>query len=124
MLSTYNEEHLIEKTKQSGANGYLLKNCCKEELLQTIRLVSNGKFCFPYQKPTIISALDETDIFLKQFSLSKRENEIIHLIKQEYTNQQIADHLYLNIYTVEAHRKNIMQNLQLKSTGTLIKFIE
>ena len=123
MLSTYNEEHLIEKAKQSGANGYLLKNCNKGELLQTIRLVFKGKSCFPYQKPLVLSGFDENDTFLKQFSLSKRENEIIRLIKEGYTNQRIADKLYLSIYTVETHRKNIMQKLQLKSPAALIKFI-
>lgn len=123
MLSTYNEEHLIEKAKQSGANGYLLKNCNKQELLQTIRLVFSGKSCFPYQKPERLSPYDKNDSFLKQFSLSKRENEIILLIKKEYTNQQIADELHLSIYTIETHRKNIMQKLQLKSPAALIKFI-
>lgn len=123
MLSTYNEEHLIERAKQSGANGYLLKNCNKQELLQTIRLVFSGKSCFPYQKPERQSPYNENDSFLKQFSLSKRENEIILLIKKEYTNQQIADELHLSIYTIETHRKNIMQKLQLKSPAALIKFI-
>jgi DNA-binding NarL/FixJ family response regulator len=123
MLSTYNEEHLIEKAKQSGANGYLLKNCNKNELLQTIRLVSTGISCFPYQKPAALSYLDKEDKFLKQFSLSKRESEIIDLIKNEFTNQQIADQLHLSVYTIETHRKNIMQKLQLKSPAALIKFI-
>ena len=48
VLSTYNEGHLIDKAKQYGANGYLLKNCSKEELLQTIRLVYSGHTSFPY----------------------------------------------------------------------------
>ena len=49
MLSTYKEEHLIEKAKQNGANGYLLKDCHKEELLQTIYLINEGKTSFPYR---------------------------------------------------------------------------
>lgn len=122
ILSTYNEAHLIEKAKQNGANGYLMKNCNKEELLQTIKLVFTGQSSFPYQKPPK-QALDEDDHFLRQFSLSKREMEIIHLIKQGDTNQQIAYKLFLSIYTVETHRKNIMQKLQLKSPTALMKFI-
>ena len=51
MLSTYNDEHLIERSKELGANGYLLKTTGKEELLQTIRLVSQGQSCFPYRFP-------------------------------------------------------------------------
>ncbi len=122
ILSTYNEAHLIEKAKQNGAHGYLLKNCNKGELIQTIRLVLSGQTSFPYQKP-LKQATDENDHFLRQFSLSKREIEIIHLVKEGYTNQQIADKLFLSIYTVETHRKNIMQKLQLKSPTALMKFI-
>ncbi len=49
--------------------------------------------------------------------------EIIHLVKNNFTNQQIADKLFLSIYTIETHRKNIMQKLDLKSPGALMKFI-
>lgn len=123
ILSAYNETHLIEKARQNGANGYLLKNCSKKELLQTIRLVNRGQSSFPYQKPVNSPILYEQDSFLKQFSLSKREFEIIQLIKLGLTNRVIAEKLFLSIYTVETHRKNIMQKLQLKSPAALIKFI-
>ena len=123
MLSTYNEDHLIEKAKQYGANGYLLKNSSKEELLQTIHLVAEGHSCFPYRLPKIENVFDSTDNFLKQFNLTKREFEIIQLIKKGYTNQQIAEKLYLSIYTVETHRKNIMQKLGLNTPSSLMKFI-
>jgi len=57
------------------------------------------------------------------FQLTKREMELLQLIKQNNTNQQMADRLYLSIYTVETHRKNIMQKLQLKNPVELTKFI-
>lgn len=123
MLSTYNEEHLIDKAKQTGVNGYLLKNSSKDELLQTIRLVMNNQTCFPYLQPKGENIFDKQDNFLKQFNLTKRETEIILLLKNNFTNQQIADKLFLSIYTVETHRKNIMQKLGLKSPVALMKFI-
>lgn len=123
LLSTYNDEHLIEKAKKLGANGYLLKTTNKEELLQTIKLVTSGQACFPYRQPQQKNEFDEKDDFLKQFNLTRRELEILQLIKREWTNQQIADKLYLSIYTVETHRKNIMQKLNLKSPLALHKFI-
>lgn len=123
MLSTYNEEHLIDKAKQTGVNGYLLKNSSKDELLQTIRLVMNNQTCFPYLQPKGENIVDKQDNFLKQFNLTKRETEIILLLKNNFTNQQIADKLFLSIYTVETHRKNIMQKLGLKSPVALMKFI-
>ena len=123
MLSTYNEEHLIEKAKAGGANGYMFKNADKSELINAIRLVSQGQLCFPYKQPAASPAFDEQDPFLKQFQLTKRELELLQLIKQNLTNQQMADQLYLSIYTVETHRKNIMQKLNLKNPVELTKFI-
>ncbi|HEY9195257.1 MAG TPA: response regulator transcription factor [Mucilaginibacter sp.] len=123
MLSTYNEEHLIEKAKAEGANGYLFKNAEKSELLQTMRAVAQGQFCFPCKHPVANSTFDESDVFLKQFQLTKRETELLQFIKQNYTNQQMADHLHLSIYTVETHRKNIMQKLNLKNPVELTRFI-
>lgn len=123
ILSTYNEDHIVEKAKSYGVNGYLLKNCSKEELLQTIKLVMNGYTYFPYKAPRENSLFDEGDNFLKGFNLTKRETELIQLLKNGLTNQQIADSLFLSIYTVETHRKNIMQKLGLKKPAALIKFI-
>ncbi len=123
MLSTYNDEHLIEKAKLLGANGYLLKTTNKDELLQTIRLVYNGQASFPYRQPAVKNQFDCNDNFLKQYDLTKREMEILQLIKQALTNQQISEKLFLSIYTIEAHRKNIMHKLNLNSPAGLMRFI-
>lgn len=123
MLSTYNEEHVIEQAKTYGADGYLLKNANKEELLDAIRLVHKGQTCFPTPAAADHSLFNENDHFLIQFKLTKRERELLQFIKDSQTNQQIADQLHLSIYTVETHRKNIMQKLRLKSPGELMRFI-
>jgi two-component system nitrate/nitrite response regulator NarL len=123
ILSTYNEDHLIQKAKEHGANGYQLKNCSKDELLQTMRLVYSGHSCFPYRQGKQTNEFDEKDNFLKQFKLTKREIEILQLIKHGYTNQEVADKLFLALFTIETHRKNIMQKLGLNKPAALIKFI-
>jgi len=123
ILSTYNEVHLIEKAKDLGVNGYLLKNCNKEELFQAIQIVVSGHVCFPYHPTNLENEFDEKDVFLKQFNITKRELEILKLIKNNFTNQKIADKLFLSIYTVETHRKNMMQKLGLNSPAALMKFI-
>ncbi|AYL96199.1 response regulator transcription factor [Mucilaginibacter celer] len=123
MLSTYNEEHLIEKARTEGANGYLFKNAEKDELIRVMRKVNEGELCFPHKKEAVHSGFDEPDLFLKQFQLTKREMELLQLIKQNLTNQQMADQLHLSIYTVETHRKNIMQKLNLKNPVELNRFI-
>jgi len=123
MLSTYHEDHLIERAKQYGANGYLLKNSDKSELLKTISLVMNGKTCFPYSLPKAENTFNNSDTFLKPFNLTKREIEIVDLIKDGLSNHQMAEKLFLSIFTIETHRKNLMQKLQLKSPAALIKFL-
>jgi DNA-binding NarL/FixJ family response regulator len=123
MLSTYSESHLIQKAKEYGANGYQLKNCSRDELWQNIRLVYQGIDCFPYQQAIAKNEFNDKDQFLKQFKLTSREMEVLRLIKLDYTNHQIAETLSLSIYTIETHRKNIMQKLGLKKPAELVKFI-
>jgi DNA-binding NarL/FixJ family response regulator len=123
IISTYNQEHIIEKAQATGVNGYILKNSSKEELLQTIKMVMNGKTSFPYLAPVNNDNLDAQSDFIKQFSLTKREVEIINLIKKGVTNKEIATTLFLSQYTVETHRKHIMQKLNLKTPAALIKYM-
>lgn len=124
ILSTYSEDHLIEKAKLNGANGYLLKNSSKEDLIKIIQLVVKGQTCFPYQASSRASLPFPADQqFIRQFNLTKRELEIIQFLKNGLTNQQIAEAVFLSVYTVETHRKNIMQKLSLKSPAELMKFI-
>lgn len=123
MLSTYNDDHLVEKAKILGANGYLLKTANKDELLETIQLVHKGQACFPYRLPKIADAFNEADRFLNQFNITLREKEMLQHIKAGLTNQQIADKLFLSVYTVDTHRKNIMHKLSLNNPTQLMKFI-
>lgn len=113
----------MDKAREAGVNGYLLKNSTKEELLQTIKIVMNNQTTFPFLQPKEENLFNREDVFLKQFCLTKRELEIMALLKNNYTNQQLADQLFLSIYTIETHRKNIMQKLGLKTPVALMKFI-
>jgi two-component system nitrate/nitrite response regulator NarL len=121
ILSSYNDPHLTVLARSYGADGYLLKTCNKDELLAAIRQVSKGQPCFP-PMGRIYQQEAENPPF-REFNLTRRETEILQLINQQFTNQQIATHLYLSIYTVETHRKNIMQKLQLKSPTALTRFL-
>jgi two-component system, NarL family, nitrate/nitrite response regulator NarL len=123
MLSTYNDEHLIEKARKYGAKAYVLKTANKDELLKNIRCVFKGELCFPDRISMLKSEFDSRDQFLKQFDLTKREIEILRLIRQDFSNQQIADELYLSVYTVQTHRKNIMSKLNINTSTALMKFI-
>ncbi|HJT72726.1 MAG TPA: response regulator transcription factor [Chitinophaga sp.] len=119
VLSSYQDMHLINQARANGATGYLAKNCSKTELIKTIELVAEGQYCFPAGHPP---AASNTSV-LKQYNLTRRETEVLQLINRQYTNQQIADSLYLSIYTIETHRKNIMQKLRLRSPVALTRFL-
>lgn len=123
ILSTYHEDHLVEKAKRLGANGYLLKNCSREELLVCIKQVANGGSVFPEIRPRVVYSRDVNDSFVKQFSLTKREMELLRLIREGSTNKDMAENLFLSIHTVETHRKNIMQKLGLNNPAALMKFL-
>lgn len=120
IISSYDDAHLIAQARNYGADAYLLKNCNKDELLQAIYCVMTGDSHFPahsYTRP----AADHS--FLKQYNLTRREIEILQLISRQYTNQQMAVQLHLSIYTIETHRKNIMQKLQLRTPAALTRFV-
>ena len=124
MLSGYFDEAIIKEAKIKGANGYLLKSSQRDELIHTIKMVYSGAlFATPQQENQVTGEFLANDKFLAQFNLTKRERELIQLIKNGMTNQEIAQNLHLSVYTVETHRKNIMQKLKLNSPGELMKFI-
>jgi DNA-binding NarL/FixJ family response regulator len=124
MLSGYFDDAIINEAKQKGANGYLLKSSHQDELIQTIKMVNSGSaFSIPHHEEPAPGEFLVNDKFLAQFNLTKREREIIQHIKNGMTNQEMAQNLHLSVYTVETHRKNIMQKLKLNSPGALMKFI-
>jgi DNA-binding NarL/FixJ family response regulator len=123
IVSGYNDAHLITEAMQAGARGYLLKDCNAEDLFHTIHLVNSGQTSFPFRPHLPVKNYETDNAFLQQFNLTRREKEILQLISRQHTNQQIADHLHLSIYTIETHRKNIMKKLQLKTPAALMKFI-
>jgi DNA-binding NarL/FixJ family response regulator len=124
MISAYSDEKVVDQAKKAGADGYILKNSSKDELMKAIIDVVSGNTHFDLQnEPNQDDAFKKMDIFLRKYNLTKREKEILLYLKQTYTNQQIADKLFLSVYTVETHRKNIMQKLQLSSPAALVKFL-
>jgi len=125
-LSMHSEKQFIEGMLQAGAAGYLLKDSAFEELIKAIRLVCAGK---KYLSP------DVTDIFLQDFlslsigkdveneqDLSLREREVLQLISEGRSMKEIAERLNISVKTVESHRKNIMDKLNLHTVAELTRF--
>lgn len=123
ILSNYNQSHLIKEAKALGANGYVLKNGSKTDLLNAIEHTQKGKLYFPDEaEPLASNHLVFTDEFMKKHHLTKREVEIIRLVCSELNSKEIADKLFIAEFTVTTHRRNILSKLVLKNTAALINF--
>lgn len=122
-LTNHEETMYVRKMMRNGALGYLLKSTDPESLLEAIDKAYDGE---EYLDKRLEKAMLSEMIMGKRQSsrevqLTKRETEILSLIASEHTNQQIAEKLYISLRTVECHRLNITQKLNIKHTAGLVK---
>lgn len=119
-LSTFNQAGIIHKMLENGADSYLLKNTSSDELIETIEKVSSGKKFLPASIRKILSnnipTTSKTPVF------TKREKEVLALIAEGLTNQEIADQLFISQLTVISHRKSLLEKTESKNTAQLIKY--
>lgn len=129
-LTMHEEPDYIIKMLEAGASGYLLKNAGREELLAAIHTVAKGDSYFSQKvSATLLQAItrqqEKSVAEKKSYSdspLSDREREVLRLIAQEYSNGEIAEKLFISIRTVDTHRRNLLEKLQLKNTVGLVKY--
>lgn len=128
-LTMHEEQDNIVRMLEAGASGYLIKNAGREELLAAIHTVVKGDSYFSNTvSATLLKAL--TNLKRRTSSipsnnntpLSNREIEVLKLIAQEYSNGEIAERLFISIRTVDTHRRNILDKLQVKNTAGLVKY--
>ena len=122
-ISSFMETHYIKQMLRNGAAGYLLKNTDPTTLVTAIEKVHAGEqFLDDSLKQSL---LDEVLTGQKRNSyeipLTRREKEILKLIAEEHSNQEIADMLFISLRTVETHRLNLTQKLAVKNTAGLVK---
>ncbi|MFI5221023.1 MAG: response regulator [Bacteroidia bacterium] len=126
MLTMFNTKEYIEKVLRAGAHGYILKNTGKEELHEAIDKIMNGESYFSKEVTgRIMEGIQkrksvENDPMRAE--LTDREKEVLKLISQELTTQEIADKLFISHHTVETHRKNLISKLNVKNTAGLVKY--
>ena len=123
VFSSFENSHYVKQAIRNGAVGYLLKNADHQTISEAIEQVMKGE---TYIDRTVEKMMVKESITgHKQSSfeavLTSRESEILKLIAEEYTNQQIADMLYVSLRTVEAHRFNLTQKLGIKNIAALTK---
>lgn len=125
-LSMHSDPRFVLRMLEAGASGYLLKDCAFDELISAINQVTTGNI---YLSPKIADVVVKgylrktNDLSVNQRAmLTSREREILQLIAEGLTTKEIADHVFLSIKTVETHRRNIMEKLNMRSTAALTKY--
>jgi DNA-binding NarL/FixJ family response regulator len=127
VLTVHKAEEYILATFRSGADGYLLKDSTHAELVMAVKKVLSGKrYISPEISEKVIEGYLEGKKTLKSRTswetLTQREREILKLIAEGYKNKEIADDLCISVKTVEKHRANLMEKLDLHSASTLTAF--
>ena len=117
-MSTFNERSYISQMIQNGADGFLVKSASKEEIETAISSVLDGKM---YLSSDAGISNSEQKELKNQPTLTRREKEILTLISEGFTNPQIAEKLFISLYTVETHRKNLLSKFNTNNTASLIK---
>ena len=122
-LTSTNEAGIITQLLAKGGNGYMLKNMERSELLMAIGDVLNGKiFLSKAANQKILEQFNSVNDAVKNTPLlTRREKEVLKLLYEGLTGPQIAEKLFLSHYTIESHRKNLMQKLNVNSVQQLLK---
>ena len=124
VLSMHPDESYVLRALKAGAKGYLLKDSAESDLITAVRAVARGKSFFSPAESKVL--LDDYIRKLKRSGaedaydlLTPREREVLQLVVEGKSNKEVANLLNLSVYTVETHRSNIMQKLNLKGVPEL-----
>lgn len=124
ILSMYNNAPAVKEAVMAEADGYILKNAGRTELLQAMHRITRGGTYFSQDiVPIIYNQYNKQKVQDEQLSqLSVREKEVLGLIVKELTSEEIADKLFISKKTVDNHRQNLLEKTYSKSTVGLVKF--
>jgi two-component system response regulator NreC len=130
VLTMHEDEEYLRQMLDIGATGYVLKQAVDTELAIAIRAVHRGEV-YLYSSFTRVLLGDSLEEEKGQGQasaatsyelLSRRERQVLHMVALGYTNQQIADQIYLSVKTVETYRARVMEKLELKSRAALVRY--
>lgn len=127
VLSMHSDEGYVLRALKAGARGYLLKESAEADLISAIRVVNQGKAFF---SPAVshllvqdyVRQLQDREIEDSYDLLSPREKETLQLVAEGKSNKDIANILNLSVYTVETHRSNLLEKLNLHGVPELILY--
>lgn len=125
-LTSANDTSIITQLLHRGGNGYLLKNMERSELLEAIDRVMDGKiFLSRAANEKVLEQFSSVSTDINETpSITRREKEILLLLEEGLNGPQIAERLFISPYTVETHRKNLMQKMNVNTTQQLLKMVK
>ena len=123
-ISQYDEKRFVKLMVKNGAAGYILKDAGVDILEKAIRTIYDGEkyFCDRLSSRLLAQELKEENIRDLFPKLTEREVEILNLICQEFSSQEISEKLFISSHTVESHRANLMQKAGAKNTAGLVRW--
>lgn len=123
MLSMYPEDRYAIQALKAGASGYLEKDCQPEELQKAVKeILTTGKYISPTVAVILANTIDTTSSSSSYDLLSDREVQVLRLLADAKTNNEIAEQLNISPKTVATYKARILKKLNLKNTAELIRF--
>lgn len=128
VLSMHDHENYLIEMLDAGANGYVLKNTSKDELLFAIKKIANdGMYIGPEFTISMLAKYKATTGFAEaspnlDLKISDREMDVLRLVAKGLTNNEIAKQLFTSVRTIETRRKNLLEKTKTTNTATLIRF--
>lgn len=119
-ITSSDEIRYFKEMIEAGAKGFLLKNIKEAELRVAIEEILHGQMYFSKEFLMVARQLNPAKIKKSSILISDREKEVLRLICQGYSNQEIADELFLSFHTVDAHRRNLLSKINARNTAEMI----
>ncbi len=126
LLTMVEDAHNIREAIRAGVNGYVLKTTGREELEKAISVVMDGKKFYSEDVISELASEEIEELIAKKpenvSQLTSREIEVLRLIVEELSSNEIAQKLFISLPTVESHRRNLMTKLKVKSSIGMVKY--
>lgn len=125
MFSMHDHEKYVAQAFMAGVSGYLLKNISADELIFCLKHVNNGgKYLCAELSMRLLNRIAQydDDMAIPEITLSEREMEILRLIAEGFTNQEMSEKLFISRRTVEGHRQCLIDKTETRNTASLIRY--
>jgi DNA-binding NarL/FixJ family response regulator len=115
-LTSFSEFTCVSKMMTNGASGYVLKNAMPEEIIKGVETVMSGHIFLCHEVDILMKKVSDKHVYL-----TRRETDLLRLITEGFTNEEIAEKLFLGSETIKSYRKNLLFKLNAKNTAALVK---